>query len=130
MKENKGKKTGRLAPALAFHTPVTARKAEGVYVEGDDGRRYIDLTAGLATTNAGHCPPEVVKAAKAQMERLVHSGCVFHYEVEEELADRLAGITPGDIDTFFFSNSGAEAVEGALKLARHRTGAARSAHYP
>jgi len=116
------KKPGRLAPALAFHTPIVARKAEGVYVEGKDGRRYIDLTAGLASTNTGHCPPEVVRAAKAQIERLIHSGCVFHYEVEEELAGRLAAITPGAIDTFFFSNSGAEAVEGAIKLARYHTG--------
>ena len=122
MTEDSCKKTGHLAPSLAFHTPIVAVKAEGVYVEGEDGRRYIDLTAGLASTNAGHCPPEVVKAARVQIERLIHSGCVFHSGVEQELADRLAAITPGGIDTFFFSNSGAEAVEGAIKLARYHTG--------
>lgn len=122
MPEDSSKKTGRLSPALSFHTPVVARGAEGIFVEAEDGRRYIDMTAGLATTNAGHCPPEVVEAAKAQMERLIHSGCVFHYDVEEKLARRLAGITPGSIDSFFFSNSGAEAVEGAIKLARYHTG--------
>ena len=122
MTEDSVKKPGRLAPALAFHTPIVARKAEGVYVEAEDGRRYIDLTAGLASTNAGHCPPEVVDAARAQIERLIHSGCIFHYGVEEELVGKLAEITPGQINTFFFSNSGAEAVEGAIKLARYHTG--------
>ncbi len=111
-----------IAPALVFHTDIVVKKAEGLYVESTDGKRYMDFSSGLATTNLGHCPPEVCEAAKAQMERLVHSGCVFHYDSEVELAERLARITPGNIDMFFFSNSGAEAVEGAIKLARFSTG--------
>ncbi|MDP2690332.1 MAG: aminotransferase class III-fold pyridoxal phosphate-dependent enzyme, partial [Deltaproteobacteria bacterium] len=115
-------KKSHLSPALVFHTGITAVKAEGLYVHGADGRRYMDFSSGLATVNAGHCPPEVVAAARAQMERLIHSGCIFHYAPEEELSKKLSEITPGGIDMFFFSNSGAEAVEGAIKLARYYTG--------
>ncbi len=115
-------KKSHLAPALVFHTGITAVKAEGLYVDGADGRRYMDFSSGLATVNAGHCPPEVVAAARVQMERLIHSGCIFRYAPEEELSKKLSGITPGGIDMFFFSNSGAEAVEGAIKLARYYTG--------
>jgi 4-aminobutyrate aminotransferase len=111
-----------ITPALVFHSEIVARKAAGVYVEGADGRRYMDFTSGLATTNIGHSPPQVIKAAADQMERLIHSGCIFYYESEALLAERLAGIAPGGIDMFFFSNSGAEAVEGAIKLARYTTG--------
>lgn len=122
MPETTLEKYAHLTPALSFHTGLVAKKAEGLYVEAEDGKRYMDLSAGLATVNAGHCPPEVVQAARAQMEALIHSGCVFRYAPEGELAKRLAGITPDGIDMFFFSNSGAEAVEGAIKLARYYTG--------
>jgi len=108
--------------ALVFHTDIVADGARGIYVEGADGRRYMDFSSGLATANIGHCPPRVLEAARAQMERLIHSGCVVRYSSEVELAERLARITPEGIETFFFSNSGAEAVEGAIKLARHATG--------
>jgi 4-aminobutyrate aminotransferase len=64
----------------------------------------------------------VVEAAKRQLDRLIHSGCIYYYDSSIELAERLARITPDGIDTFFFSNSGAEAVEGAIKLARFVTG--------
>lgn len=122
MTDDRLKKSTHLPPTLVFHTGIRGKQAEGVYVEAEDGRRYIDLSAGLATCNVGHCPPEVVKAAKAQLERLIHAGCIFHYTSEEDLAQRLSSITPGPIDMFFFSNSGAEAVEGAIKLARYSTG--------
>jgi len=110
-----------LTPALVFHTDIVAVKAEGIYVWGADGRRYMDFSSGLATVNIGHCPPPVMAAARDQMERLIHSGCIFYYQSEVELAERLARITPASIEMFFFSNSGAEAVEGALKLARFVT---------
>lgn len=111
-----------LTPALVFHTNIVAVKAEGIYVWGNDGKRYMDFSSGLATVNIGHCPPSVIAAAREQMERLIHSGCIFYYQSEVELAQRLARITPASIEMFFFSNSGAEAVEGALKLARFVTG--------
>ncbi len=111
-----------LTPALVFHSEITVKKASGLYVTGTDGRRYMDFSSGLATTNIGHCPAPVIKAAKRQMDSFIHSGCIFYYESEVELAERLARITPVKIEMFFFSNSGAEAVEGAIKLARHTTG--------
>jgi 4-aminobutyrate aminotransferase len=111
-----------LTPALVYHTDIVVDKAAGLYVEASDGRRYMDFSAGLATTNIGHSPPAVVEAAKAQLEKLIHSGGIFYYDSSVELAERLAKITPEGIDTFFFSNSGAEAVEGAIKLARFVTG--------
>jgi 4-aminobutyrate aminotransferase len=109
-------------PALVFHTDIVVKKASGIYVEGMDGKTYMDFTSGLATANIGHCPPEVVAAAKNQTEELIHSGCIFRYDSEVELAERLARVTPEGIEMFFFSNSGAEAVEGAIKLARYETG--------
>lgn len=110
-----------LTPALVFHTNIIADRAQGLYVESDNDR-YMDFTSGLATNNIGHCHPRVVEAAKRQMESLIHSGCIFHYGAEIELADTLKRLTPGCLDMFFFSNSGAEAVEGAIKLARFVTG--------
>src|SRR5262249_15471208 len=73
------------------------------------------------TTNLGHCPPRVVVAARKQMEHLIHAGGAYYYESVVQLCDELTAITPGDIDMYFFSNSGAEANEGALKLARYVT---------
>ncbi|HBG46351.1 MAG TPA: aspartate aminotransferase family protein [Deltaproteobacteria bacterium] len=118
----KGRGARHLTPALVFHTDIEVKKAEGLYVESMDGKRYMDFSSGLATANIGHCPPEVIEAAKRQMDSLIHSGCIFRYSSEIELAERLASVTPGNIDMFFFSNSGAEAVEGAVKLARYATG--------
>lgn len=114
--------SGHITPALVFHTPVTAERAEGAYVFDTGGKRYLDFASGLATTNTGHCHPRVVAAAEEQMKRFVHSGCIFHYPGLEDLAERLARVTPDPIEMFFFSNSGAEAVEGAVKLARFHTG--------
>lgn len=120
--ENTSEKAKRyITPALVFHTDITVKSASGIYVEGTDGKRYMDFTSGLATANLGHCPPEVVKAVKAQMEKLIHSGCIFYYDSEADLAEKLSEITPEGIEKFFFSNSGAEAVEGAIKLARFTT---------
>src|SRR3989344_304787 len=108
-------------PALIFHTGIVVKKAEGLYVESTDGKRYMDFSSCLATTNIGHCPPLVVRAVKRQLDEIIHSGCIFRYSSEIELADKLKQITPGKLNMFFFSNSGAEAVEGAIKLARFVT---------
>lgn len=111
-----------ISPALVFHSDIVVRKAKGVSVVDEDGRVFMDFTSGLATANLGHSPTEVIEAARKQMDKLVHSGCIFYYESEVDLAKRLKKITPRSIDMFFFSNSGAEAVEGAIKLARFATG--------
>jgi len=111
-----------LTPALVFHTDIVVKRAFGLYVEGTDAKRYMDFTSGLATNSLGHAHPRVVEAARDQLEQLVHSGCIFHYPSIVELAERLERVTPDGIDKFFFANSGAEAVEGAIKLARLATG--------
>ncbi|VAW34873.1 Gamma-aminobutyrate:alpha-ketoglutarate aminotransferase [hydrothermal vent metagenome] len=111
-----------LAPALAYHTEIVVENARGLTIEATDGKKYIDFCSGLATTNLGHLPPTVVNAVENQLKRFIHSGCIFYYDTVVELAERLAERTPGDIGMFFFSNSGAEAVEGAIKLARFYTG--------
>jgi len=111
-----------LTGALVFHTQIVAKKARGIYVEDEAGRIYMDFTSGLATTNIGHNHPMVVEAIIDQAERFIHSGCIFHYEPVVTLSEKLRTITPPGIDMFFFSNSGAEAVEGAVKLSRFHTG--------
>mgnify|MGYP001102590625 CR=1 FL=1 len=113
-----------LAPCLAQDWPnLPADRAEGVYVYGHDGRRYLDFLAGFGACNAGHNHPRIVAAAREQMERMVHApvGVIAH-EPLLRLAWELGQITPGGADMFFFGNSGSEAVEGALKLARYVTG--------
>ncbi len=111
-----------LTSALVFHTQIAAKKARGIYVEDDAGRIYMDFTSGLATTNIGHNHPMVVDAIRKQAEEFIHSGCIFHYESIVELSEKLRTITPPGLDMFFFGNSGAEAVEGAVKLSRFHTG--------
>jgi len=113
-----------LAPCLAQDWPnLPTDRAQGVYVYGHDGRRYLDFLAGFGACNVGHNHPRVVAAAREQMERMVHApiGVIAHEPVLR-LAWELGQITPGGTDMFFFGNSGAEAVEGALKLARYVTG--------
>jgi 4-aminobutyrate aminotransferase len=98
-------------------------RAEGAYIYASDGRRYLDFTSGIGVTNTGHCHPKVVAAAQAQVGKLIHGqvNIVYHKPLLD-LASELLTITPPGLDSFFFSNSGAEAVEAALKLARQATG--------
>lgn len=112
-----------LAPSLAQDWPkLPVVKAEGAYLHALDGRTYLDFTSGIATTNTGHCHPKVVAAARAQMERMIHGavGVTIHESVLR-LAEALPEVLPEGMDMFFFGNSGAEAVEGAIKLARYVT---------
>ncbi len=111
-----------ITPALRIHTDIIVKNARGISVEDASGRKYMDFSSGLATTNTGHNHPAVTDAIKRQAESLVHSGCIFYYEPLIVLAEMLKKVTPPGIEMFFFSNSGAEAVEGALKLARTHTG--------
>jgi 4-aminobutyrate aminotransferase / (S)-3-amino-2-methylpropionate transaminase / 5-aminovalerate transaminase len=112
-------------PAAVFNTvPVFAQAASGAIVEDVDGNRLIDLGAGLAVLNTGNTPVEVVAALKDQAEAYTHT--CFHVVMHEpyvELAERLNAITPGNHPKkTMFANSGAEAVENAVKLARYHTG--------
>lgn len=113
----------RLAPSMAKdHPNLPVVKEEGCYYYGADGREYLDFTSGIAVTNIGHRHPKVVQAIKDAADSLMHgpSGVIM-YESILRLADELADILPGDLDCFFFSNSGAEAIEGAIKLAKYVT---------
>jgi len=103
--------------------PLVVKKAQGVWVEDADGNRFLDFNAGIAVCNTGHCHPKVVEAIQRQAAQLIHmSGTDFYYDAQSTLAAKLAEITPGSIEKrVFFGNSGAEAIEAALKLARYHT---------
>jgi 4-aminobutyrate aminotransferase len=103
--------------------PLVVKKAKGVWVEDVDGNQFLDFNSGIAVCNTGHCHPRVVKAIHVQAEQLIHmSGSDFYYEAQSTLAAKLAEITPGSKEKkVFFGNSGAEAIEAALKLARFHT---------
>jgi len=103
--------------------PVVIDRGDGAVVYDTSGRAYLDCFAGISVVNAGHCNPEVVAAAKAQMEKLIHCcSYIYHSQPVADLAEKMAEITPGRLQKTFFANSGAEAIEGALKLARLYTG--------
>jgi 4-aminobutyrate aminotransferase len=108
-----------LASALyrVFH--IVAERGEGAYLYTTEGEKYLDLTCGIGVTQLGHSHPEVVKAAQAQLEKLSHVSCVTHHTQNISLAERLAKALPGDLDNVFFCNSGAEAVDGAIKFSRY-----------
>jgi 4-aminobutyrate aminotransferase len=102
--------------------PIIVERAAGCEITGQDGNSYLDCFSGIAVTNAGHGHPKVVAAAKAQMDKLVHCCTYVYYNPRAgELARRLAEITPGPLQKSFLGNSGAEAVEGALRLAKQFT---------
>lgn len=112
-----------LAPSMAKdHPNLPVVKEEGCYYYGADGKRYLDFTSGIAVTNTGHRHPKVVQAIKDEADHLLHgpSGVIM-YESILRLADELGKITPEGLNCFFFANSGTEAVEGAIKLAKYVT---------
>ena len=111
-----------LAPVIGFNTDLHIVSAEGLWVSDPEGNRWADFACGTAVTNLGHNHPDVVAAARAQLDQLVHSGMIFHYESVVSAAEKLRSITPPTIEKFAFANSGAEAVEAAVKLAKHTTG--------
>ena len=103
--------------------PVEVEKALGTTVYGANGSEYLDCFSGISVTNAGHCHPKVVAAAKEQLDQLLHCCTYIYYNPRAgELAQRLAEVTPGKLQKSFLGNSGAEAVEGAIRLAKHHTG--------
>ncbi len=111
------------SPSLIKAYPLAVDRAHGIIVEDVDGNRFMDFMSGIATTITGHCHPDVVKAIQDQAERLIHiCGTDFYYSPYTRLCERLADLGPGQKDWHvFLGNSGAEAVEAAIKLARHHT---------
>ncbi|MCU0495586.1 MAG: aminotransferase class III-fold pyridoxal phosphate-dependent enzyme [Chloroflexaceae bacterium] len=115
--------TAHLAPVWARYTDVVVERAEGAYLYGTDGSRYLDFTCGIGVTNTGHCHPRVVEAIREQAGLLLHGQVnIVYHKPMLELVAALRRIVPSALDMFFFSNSGAEAVEASVKLARQVTG--------
>ncbi len=111
-----------LSPAWSHLTTMQPEHGEGIYLYEADGTRWIDFTSGIGVTNTGHCHPRVVKAIQEQAAKLIHGQINIVIPPSTlKLAETLATVTPPGIDCFFFSNSGAEATEGAVKLARMAT---------
>jgi len=104
--------------------PIVVESAQGCIIRDVSGKEYLDCFAGISVVNAGHCNPKVIAAAKAQMDKLVHcASYIYHSPATGELAERLAQIMPSPrLRKSFFANSGAEAIEGAMKTARLYTG--------
>ncbi|MEU6132705.1 aminotransferase class III-fold pyridoxal phosphate-dependent enzyme [Saccharopolyspora sp. NPDC047091] len=112
-----------LSPALKQATPVLAARGEGVYLYDEDDRRYLDFTAGIGVTSTGHCHPRVVEAAQRQVGTLIHGQytTVMHRPLLQ-LTERLGEVLPAGLDRMFYVNSGSEAVEASVRLARQATG--------
>jgi len=112
-----------LSPAWSHLNESPIERGEGVYVYDTAGKRFMDFTSGIGVTATGHCHPAVVRAIQEQAARLVFGqiNCVIP-EPTLRYAEALRTVTPEGLDCFFFSNSGAEAVEGAVKLAKIATG--------
>lgn len=113
-----------LSPSYTRCYPLVAARGEGAIVEDVDGNRFLDFNAGIAVASTGHCHPQVVAAIERQAGQLIHmSGTDFYYENMVRLAERLAAAAPGNVRRrVYFGNSGTEAIEAAIKLARYTTG--------
>jgi 4-aminobutyrate aminotransferase len=112
-----------MSPVWSRIFPIQAERAEGCYIFAEDGKKYLDFTCGIGVTNTGHCHPKVVAAIREQAGLFLHAqaNIVIHKPMMQLIEELRTVVTPS-IDSFFFSNSGAEALEGAVKLARAATG--------
>ncbi len=112
-----------MSPVWSRIFPIQAERAEGCYIYPVDGKKYLDFTCGIGVTNTGHCHPKVVEAIREQAGLFLHAQAnIVVHKPMLQLIDELRKVVPPSIDGFFFSNSGAEALEGAVKLARAATG--------
>ncbi|MGZ7031627.1 MAG: aminotransferase class III-fold pyridoxal phosphate-dependent enzyme, partial [Thermoanaerobaculia bacterium] len=112
-----------ISPSYTRSYPLVAKRGRGLMIEDVDGNEFMDFAAGIAVCSTGHCHPEVVAAIQKQSAELIHmSGTDFYYENMVTLAERLSKVAPmKGPHRFYFGNSGAEAIEAALKLARYHT---------
>jgi 4-aminobutyrate aminotransferase len=111
-----------IAPVIQFDYQVEIVGGKGSWVTAADGRQYLDFACGIATTNMGHRPDSVVAAAQDQLNKLWHAGGSFLYEPIVAAAENIVEIAPDGIDKVLFMNSGAEAVEASVKIARKVSG--------
>ena len=107
-----------IAPVISYDSNVEIVEGNGTWVTDVNGKRYIDFACGIAVTNLGHRPPAVAAAAEDQLSRLWHAGGSFLYESVATAAEKIIDVAPDSVEQLFFMNSGAEAVEGSVKLAR------------
>src|SRR5215469_12101835 len=116
-----------VSPSYTRVYPLVVERGSGAVIQDVDGNLFLDFTAGIAVTSTGHCHPHVTAAISDQAQKLLHmSGTDFYYQPQIDLAQRLAESAPGpSAKRVFFTNSGAEALEAALKLARWHTGRSR-----
>ena len=112
-----------VSPSYTRDYPLVAKSGSGAMVEDVDGNTFLDFAAGIAVVATGHCHPQVVAAIQKQAAELIHMSCTdFYYEGTVELAEKLGSIAPGkDPKRVYFGNSGTEAIEAAMKLARYHT---------
>ena len=112
-----------LSPSFTRDYPLVAKRGHGAVVEDVDGNSFLDFAAGIAVCSTGHCHPQVVEAIQKQAAELIHmSGTDFYYASLPQLAEKLVRTVPGsEAKKAFFTNSGTEAIEGAMKLARYAT---------
>jgi 4-aminobutyrate aminotransferase/(S)-3-amino-2-methylpropionate transaminase len=118
------RRRGAVSSGVGIATPIFAREARGALLTDVDGNTFIDFGGGIGVTNVGHSEPRVVEAIKEQAERFLHT-CFYvtEYESYVELAEKLNALVPGDFEKrSMFVNSGAEAVENAVKISRSYTG--------
>jgi 4-aminobutyrate aminotransferase len=113
-----------ISPSYTRSYPLVAKRGRGVRIEDPDGNEFLDFAAGIAVVSTGHCHPEVVTAIQQQAAELIHiSGTDFYDEHLTDLAEQLSAVAPmPGPHKFFYGNSGAEAIECALKVARYHTG--------
>ncbi|MEI7575333.1 MAG: aspartate aminotransferase family protein [Armatimonadota bacterium] len=114
-----------LAKLMGFAGFGVEMRAEGCYIYDHEGRQFLDCLGGYGTFTFGHRNPVVIEAVKVQLDQIALSGKAFFTKQQADLAEKLAEITPGNLQFSFFCNSGAEAVEAALKLAKGATGRAK-----
>lgn len=114
----------RLATGVARNSTIVAERALGCWLTGVDGRVYLDMTSGIGALSTGHSHPHVIDAVRRQVGHIVHAqqNCVETHLPQQELLRKMADVLPDHLDTVFFTNSGSEAVENSVKLARKATG--------
>jgi 4-aminobutyrate aminotransferase len=122
MTDLKGRIQNAIAPVIKFDSNTEIVDGDGTWVTDSSGKRYIDFACGIAVTNLGHRPPTVAAAAEDQLGRLWHAGGSFLYDSVATAAEKIIEVAPDTVEQLFFMNSGAEAVEGSVKLARKTSG--------
>src|SRR5262249_21747787 len=105
-----------------YSDPLVTDHASMQYLWDIEGKKYLDFFGGIVTISVGHCNPRVTSKIKAQVDKLQHASTMFPNEAIVALAEKLAKITPGEISQSYFTNSGTEANETAIQLARMHTG--------